>query len=99
MLALHGFDAVGLEVSPRAVDVAKVYAEAALGQPSEANFGAKESWADRQPGTVNFVCGDFFQRDWEDACFTATGEDGGFDLIYDYTVSFMFHLPLVVGVR
>ncbi|KAH6635909.1 S-adenosyl-L-methionine-dependent methyltransferase [Chaetomium tenue] len=87
MLALHGFDAVGLEVSQTAVNAARAYAEAELSDPSAYNFADENDEKGRatcQPGTVSFVCGDFFQRDWETGCF-APGDDGGFDLIYDYT--------------
>lgn len=86
MLALHGFDAFGLEVSQRAVDSANAYAEAELSRPSTYNFADEDSRAAHRPGTVNFVRGDFFHRDWEASCF-ADCDAQGFDLIYDYTVS------------
>ena len=93
MLALHGFDAIGLEVSRTAVDSARAYAEVELSYPSACNFADEDDEKRRatcQPGTVSFVCGDFFQRDWETSCFVA-GDDRGFDLIYDYTVSRSSH--------
>lgn len=89
MLALHGFDAVGLDVSQKAIDTARAYAEAELSRPSAYNFAEGDSEKRQAPGpagTVNFVCDDFFQRDWEAKCFAAC-DGGGFDLIYDYTVS------------
>lgn len=89
MLAFHGFDAIGLEVSQTAVNSARAYAEVELSDPSAYNFATEDDEKRRatcQPGTVSFVCGDFFQREWETSCF-APGDDGGFDLIYDYTVS------------
>ncbi|KAH6856021.1 S-adenosyl-L-methionine-dependent methyltransferase [Chaetomium sp. MPI-CAGE-AT-0009] len=87
MLALHGFDTVGLETAQKAVDSAKTYAEAELSRPSAYNFANEDSVSRRiasRPGNVDFVCGDFFQRDWEASCFAAC-DDRGFDLIYDYT--------------
>lgn len=89
MLALHGFDAVGLEISDKAIDSARAYAEAELSRPSAYNFAGEDCENRRsagQPGTVTFVAGDFFRTDWEDTCFT-TRDDRGFDVIYDYTVS------------
>lgn len=88
MLALHGFDAIGLEVSQKAVDAATAYAEVELSRPSAYNFPDEEEpklTSCGGMGTVKFVCGDFFQSDWEASCF-APGDDQGFDLIYDYTV-------------
>jgi hypothetical protein len=86
MLALHGFDAYGLEVSQKAVDTANAYAQKELAQPCEYNFSSdREAWPDGRRGNVKFVRGDFFRNDWEDSCIS----DGlrGFDLIYDYTAS------------
>ncbi|KXX82479.1 putative thiol methyltransferase 2 [Madurella mycetomatis] len=86
MLALHGFDVVGLDVSQKAVDAARTYAEAELSRPSAYNFaeGSEKRQVLGPPGTANFVCDDFFQRGWEAKYFAAC-DDGGFDLIYDYT--------------
>lgn len=92
MLALHGFDAFGLEVSQTAVDVAKRYAKEQLTAPPEHYYGTSRiartgssTSGNTDVGAVNFVLGDFFKRDWEGLC---QGEDGEerFDLIYDYTV-------------
>jgi hypothetical protein len=84
MLALHGFDVYGLEVSQKGVETAEEYAVTELAQPSEYNYAAKGDRPGDQPGGVKIVVGDFFQRDWEAAC----ASDGVrvFDLIYDYTV-------------
>ncbi|GAB1321042.1 hypothetical protein MFIFM68171_11252 [Madurella fahalii] len=93
MLALHGFDVVGLDVSQKAVDTARAYVETELSQPSAYNFADGDSetrLAARPPGTVSFVCGDFFQRDWE-AEYFATCDNAGFDLIYDYTFLCALH--------
>lgn len=84
MLALHGFDMYGLDVSEKGVTLAREYAAAELAKPQAYNFGSawasaeKESQA-RSQGKVEFLKGDFFKSDWE------VGTQ--FDLIYDYTVS------------
>lgn len=91
MLALHGFDVYGLEVSTTGIAHAREYAKAELARPQCYNFG--ESWRStvveegrdrksRSRGEVTFIQGDFFQRDWEIGV--------QFDLVYDYTVSFPF---------
>lgn len=82
MLALHGFDVYGLEVSATGITHAQEYAKAELATPESYNFG--KSWSsiekDRKPrGEVTFIEGDFFQKDWEIGV--------QFDLIYDYTAS------------
>ncbi|RAL12426.1 thiol methyltransferase [Aspergillus homomorphus CBS 101889] len=82
MLALHGFDAYGLEVSATGVSVAKQYAESELASPQAYNRGA--AWVDCQPGKVEFIQGDFFKRDWEKPGLK-------FDLIYDYTFLCALH--------
>ncbi|CAG7928885.1 unnamed protein product [Penicillium olsonii] len=81
MLALHGFDVVGLEISPTGVSVAEEYARHELQDPREYNFGA--AWDKRETGTVKFVQGDFFKSDWEDEL--------KYDLIYDYTFLCALH--------
>ena len=82
MLALHGFDAYGLEISQTAVAEAEKYASSELKEPTEHNFGSGNR--SEKPGMVTFVEGDFFADDWERQC--SDGEK--FDLVYDYTVSF-----------
>jgi methyl halide transferase len=89
MLALHGFDTYGLDVSPTAVSAANSYAKAELANPSAQNFSDPEKRPSVDAGTVKFIVGDFFKSGWE-----KESQDGdtspfkGFDLIYDYTVSF-----------
>ncbi|KAF4845400.1 putative thiol methyltransferase 2 [Colletotrichum siamense] len=86
MLALHGYDVYGLEVSERGADVARQYAAAELPEPGEYNFGTYDSVSGAQPGEVKILAGDFFKRDWEAQCASSSGDDfEGFDLIYDYT--------------
>ena len=98
MLALHGFDVYGLEVSAKGVETAKQYAERELKEVRAYNFGGDEArekclkggW---KSGKVEIVQGDFFSREWEEELgkgglqAEARGEEKGFDLIYDYTVS------------
>jgi hypothetical protein len=83
MLALHGFDAWGLEISKTAVATAEQYSVEQMQNPSPSNFAEAEIGSAVEPGTVSFVAGDFFSKDWE-----AKMPDGPkkFDLIYDYTV-------------
>ncbi|KAF3902889.1 hypothetical protein AA313_de0208643 [Arthrobotrys entomopaga] len=81
MLGLHGFDAYGLEVSAKAVETAKEYANTELISPSAHHYGDQK--ADYRVGSAKFVLGDFFKKDWEINCGLEDGQK--FDLIYDYT--------------
>lgn len=89
MLALHGFDVFGLEVSETGASVAREYAQSELHSPQDYNFGSqfKESPGVRK-GEVTILQGDFFKRDWESVM--------QFDLIYDYTVRFTLLSTLLV---
>ncbi|KAI2613456.1 S-adenosyl-L-methionine-dependent methyltransferase [Hypoxylon sp. NC1633] len=85
MLALHGFDVYGLDVSPKGLETADAYTKAELREPLPHNFASDDT---NRPsgdaiGTVKFLNGDFFKKDWEKD--VSTGEFQGFDLIYDYT--------------
>lgn len=82
MLALHGFDAYGLDISEKGVATAQEYASDQLQNPSEMNFGPQYQPVEGQSrGEVKFLKGDFFASDWE-------AELGGkLNMIYDYTVS------------
>ena len=82
MLALHGFDVYGLEVSATGIAHALEFAKAELATPRSCNFG--QAWSTREQvresrGEVTFIEGDFFQKDWEIGV--------QFDLIYDHTAS------------
>lgn len=85
MLALHGFDVIGLEVSAKGAQVARDYAAKELKTPQEYNFGDK-AWSATRPGSVRIIAGDFFTRDWEQTLSQDGIED--FDLVYDYTVCY-----------
>lgn len=92
MLALHGIDAYGLEVSKKAVEACNIYAQSQLSDPNLFNFGSSADKDVHSRGTVKFVVGDFFKQDWEVNC-----GGGAFDLIYDYTVStFRFKLTCLL---
>jgi SAM-dependent methyltransferase len=77
MLAAFGYDAFGLEVG-NAVEAARKF----VGE-----VGGREEYVARDAkvgkGKVEFVEGDFYKRGWEK---NLVGEQGGFDIIYDYTV-------------
>lgn len=94
MLAQHGFDAYGLEISATAVEEARKYAAVEMSHPQEYNFGQAPSQTTRDVGSATFVVGDFFDSEWE------KGEgilDAGvkFDLVYDYTVRFLLHFSFL----
>ena len=84
MLALHGFDVIGLEVSSVAVKTAEAYAAGEMAEPSGYHYGNKDDPAVSEIGCVRFIEKDFFAKDWEKPLLD---EIEGFDLIYDYTVS------------
>lgn len=92
MLALHGFDAYGLEISPTAVKEAEAYAVAEMRNPSAYHFGSEqeEEQVEYSPGTATFLEGDCFSSAWK-----SNGDVDGntkFDLAYDYTVSLFYLL-------
>ena len=77
LFAAFGYDAFGLEGSKNAVKACEGFRGEAEGKEE---YKIRDAEAGR--GEVNFVLGDFFSKEWE----KETGE-GGFDVIYDYTVS------------
>lgn len=81
MLALHGFNVTGLEISSKGVSTAREYARAELDQPQGYNFRSGLDKNDTQRGTVEFVQGDFFDSDSDSL--------GKFDVVYDYTVRYL----------
>ncbi|KAF2854117.1 thiol methyltransferas-like protein [Plenodomus tracheiphilus IPT5] len=80
MLALHGIETWGLEVSQGAVNVAKENIKAQMASPAPSNFGSKAN----RPASADakVILGDFFQNDWESH---VAADFQGFDIIYDYT--------------
>ncbi|KAL3265158.1 hypothetical protein ABHI18_000063 [Aspergillus niger] len=88
MLALHGFDAYGVEISATGVAAAQTYASKELQRPQAYNFGEQESDS-ANPGNVTFLEGDFFKTDWEPN--NLKGGGGLFDIIYDYTFLCALH--------
>lgn len=78
LLASFGYDAVGVEASENAV-------KAAREEQAKAEKDGSYPVVDREigAGSVQIVEGDFFADDW----VKKVGAEGGFDLIYDYTVS------------
>lgn len=83
LLQAYGYDVVGLEVSPKAVEAAELYAKETEG---EELYSARDKELGK--GSRMFVQGDFYADDWlETAGLSAQGTNGIFELIYDYTVS------------
>ena len=88
LLADLGYDVVGLEVSPTALDEARAYAAAVAGREPTVLEGVPVV-----PGSVTWVLGDFFGDAWLSEVpgvigGGGDGEEGSgkFDLIFDYTV-------------
>lgn len=83
MLALHGFDVVGLEISSKGISIAEEYSRKEFLDPQTYNSGPSGSSNTGLVGrgSVTFIQGDFFKGD--------SLSDEKFDIIYDYTVSFM----------
>ncbi|PYI26445.1 S-adenosyl-L-methionine-dependent methyltransferase [Aspergillus indologenus CBS 114.80] len=74
LLSSLGYDAYGLEVSSKAVDEARAWADEHL-----ADYPVRDESGGR--GKTSFALGDFFSDDW---ISQADGHDT-FDFIYDYT--------------
>ncbi|KAL4924492.1 S-adenosyl-L-methionine-dependent methyltransferase [Aspergillus undulatus] len=94
-LALHGFDAYGLEISSAAVAEAREYAANELTAPQPCNFGKAYENENEPPaasdrGEVQFLEGDFFSADWLEGA-EVDGDGDKFDLIYDYTFLCALH--------
>ncbi|KAL8699801.1 MAG: hypothetical protein Q9224_001254 [Gallowayella concinna] len=73
LLANHGYDAYGLEVSEKAVE--RCYEEKKVNEHKYMRKGHSNN-----AGTSTFIKGDFFDTQWVHAV-----PGGKFDLIYDYT--------------
>ncbi|KKK13452.1 hypothetical protein ARAM_000911 [Aspergillus rambellii] len=87
-LALHGFDAYGLEISATGVAEATAYAAGEMTSPQSYNFGKDDPSPSRVPGAVQFLQGDFFANDWTPS---NSGRSLTFDLVYDYTFLCALH--------
>ncbi|PLB40682.1 thiopurine S-methyltransferase family protein [Aspergillus candidus] len=88
MLALHGFDAYGLEISATAVAEARKYAAVEMSCPQEYNFGHAQSQT-RDVGSAIFAVGDFFESEWEGQGILDARVK--YDLVYDYTFLCALH--------
>ncbi|KAL2887055.1 putative thiol methyltransferase 2 [Ceratocystis lukuohia] len=86
LLASYGFDATGLDASPKAIAEAKETARALADDPAYALAPGVI-----QRGSVSWAASDFFAEDLVQAL------GGPFDLVYDYT--FLCALPVAVRPR
>ncbi|CUS15357.1 unnamed protein product [Tuber aestivum] len=89
LLATHGYDAFGVEVSRTAVNQAREWASDQLEIEKDASGQTLET--DRW-GRIQMVEGDFFKDDWIQAM--EIDLRGGFDLVYDYTFLCALHPTL-----
>lgn len=84
LLSSFGYDVVGLDFSPEAVEMADE------NRKSADENGLYQPVHGLERGTIQFIAGDFFSEDWTRGL--GTGGSGQFDLVYDYT--FLCALPL-----
>jgi SAM-dependent methyltransferase len=81
LLAAHGYDAYGIEISDNAFKSAQEW----LKDPGEGKEGEHKVRDEKiGKGVAQVLLGDFFKDDWAKE---AGGLGDGFDLIYDCTVS------------
>ena len=73
-MAKYGYDSYGLDVSEKAVEMARLY----HGENPTKGVGV---------GKIEIVAGDFFTDEWVVKRLGEGEGEGSFDLIYDYTVS------------
>lgn len=76
LLAAHGYDAYGLEISSTALEAARAVEREKSKEDVYQGLGNGEN------GSINWVSGDFFKGEF----LKDVDGDGKFDLIYDYTV-------------
>lgn len=88
MLALHGLNVIGLDVSQTAVSAANTYAEMQLANPSTNNFADPDERPLVERGSVQSFAADFFNSGLLAQFQDDKNTFDGFDLIYDYTVRF-----------
>lgn len=89
MLALHGFDAYGLDVSEKGIEAAKQYSTKELANPQDYNFKHDNDRPKVSNPTTSFFVGNYFNDDWN-------LENLKFDMIYDYTFLCALHPTLRV---
>jgi SAM-dependent methyltransferase len=82
LLASWGYDAYGLEVSAHAAEAANKYLAEPGEGPLEGEYKVKDEKV--ESGAMKCLLGDFFEDGW----IKEAGGQGGFDVIYDNTVSF-----------
>lgn len=84
LFSAYGYDAYGLEVED-AVATARKNVDEYQGR---VEYRARNEGIGK--GKVEFVQGDFYAKEWE----AGIGE-GGFDVIYDYTVRLFLFFPVI----
>lgn len=89
LLAGHGYDAYGIEVSENAANIAQEWLKDP-GEGKEGEYKIKDEKVGK--GHAKALLGDFFQDGWTKE---AGGIGEGFDLIYDCTVSLLSNAFLV----
>ncbi|RAH54691.1 thiopurine S-methyltransferase family protein [Aspergillus piperis CBS 112811] len=90
MLALHGFDVYGLDISATGVSEARKYAASEMQSPQGYNFSSGTATT-ADIGNVKSIAGDFFSSAWESE---ALRDGEKFDLVYDYTFLCAIHPSL-----
>ncbi|GAB7343881.1 hypothetical protein MBLNU457_1840t1 [Dothideomycetes sp. NU457] len=93
MLALHGIDAYGLEISPIGAETAASYTASQMKTPLPYNFGSEEYSNSRpEAGHAEIINGDFFASNW----LTERGIEA-FDVVLlfvpDLTSKFLCAMP------
>jgi hypothetical protein len=97
LLASYGYDAYGLEVSSHAAERANEYLADPGAGPLEGEYKVKDETVGS--GKVECLLGDFFENGWVlevegSKNVDGEGEFGGFDVVYDNTVS-PYHMQLL----
>ena len=86
IFAAFGYDAIGVEVSPNAVQACEKFAESVMIREKAGDdvgdFATKNQNIGR--GNARFITGDFYKDDW--ARQDLESDSAGYDIIYDYTV-------------
>ncbi|KAB5539533.1 S-adenosyl-L-methionine-dependent methyltransferase [Coniochaeta sp. 2T2.1] len=88
LLSALGYDVVGLDYSEAAVEEAARTEEAVREGKDKGVYD--DVAGGRERGRVEWVRGDFFDDGWLGEMGKRGGGEGGFDLVFDYTVSLSF---------